>query len=124
MRQFMEGKFRDAWEKIIRYTHGFINALMQQDMKKACEWMNRETGIRREMTPDVLEPLGEKLVDSAVNGRCGARFTGAGGGGCLWALGEENDIRILKEKWEKILSERKGACLLDTQIASEGLLLH
>ena len=122
--QFMAGKFRGEWGKIVKYTHGFIEALMQQDIRKACEWMNKETAIRREMRPDVLEPFGEKLIESAVNARCGARFTGAGGGGCLWAMGAENDIKGLKREWEKILSDRKTACLLETRIDAAGLLFH
>ena len=50
--------------------------------------MNRETDVRRQMTPDVLNDIGKTLVELAKKNKCGARFTGAGGGGCIWALGE------------------------------------
>ena len=124
VRQFLEGGFRDEWETIIDCTHRFISALAQKDLSTACKWMNRETAIRWKMTPDVLEPIGEKLVQAAINHGCGARFTGAGGGGCLWALGAENDINKLKADWEKITSERENAGLLASPIDGKGLIIH
>ena len=84
--------------------------------------MNNETAIRKKMTPDVLDDMGEKLVDSAVKNGCGARFTGAGGGGCIWAVGEMGKIDRLREAWEEILFDSKEACLLDLKIDSKGLL--
>jgi D-glycero-alpha-D-manno-heptose-7-phosphate kinase len=122
--QFLSGHFRRAWENIVQYTHEFVNALLRQDIQTACEWMNRETAIRREMTPDVLEPVGELLVDSALEAGCGARFTGAGGGGCLWALGPKDNISHLRADWEKILSRSENACLLATRIDGRGLVFH
>ena len=85
--------------------------------------MNREVALRRDMTPDVLDEIGEKLVQSAISENCGARFTGAGGGGCLWAIGTIQDIDRLKPIWNAILSQRKGASLLEPEIASQGVLL-
>ncbi len=67
--------------------------------------------------------MGEKLVDSAVENNCGARFTGAGGGGCIWAIGEIEDIATLEKKWGSILSERQEACILDVKIDSKGLIV-
>ena len=86
--------------------------------------MNRETSIRRTLTPDVLDNIGEKLVDSARQAGCGARFTGAGGGGCLWAIGEIENIDKLRPLWEKTLSSRNSACLLDAKIDSKGLIIE
>ena len=55
--------------------------------------MNREMAIRRKMTPEVLDDDRESsLFNSAVENGCGARFTGAGGGGCIWALGPKLKI--------------------------------
>jgi D-glycero-alpha-D-manno-heptose-7-phosphate kinase len=86
--------------------------------------MNRETSIRRTLTPDVLDNIGEKLVDSARQAGCGARFTGAGGGGCIWAIGENENIDRLRPLWEKTLSAREAACLLDGHIDSRGLVVE
>ncbi|MFV9644366.1 MAG: galactokinase [Desulfobacterales bacterium] len=122
--QFVSGKYRKFWAEIIVCTQRFSDALFERNFKEACVSMNRETAIRRKMTPDVLDNMGGKLVDLAVKNRCGARFTGAGGGGCIWAIGEVDDIDRLKDIWGKALLSRKEACLLDVDIDSKGLLVN
>ncbi len=121
VRQFLSGRYRDLWAEIIVCTRKFAAALVERDYKQAVIQMNRETAIRRTLTPDVLDNVGEKLVDIARQNGCGARFTGAGGGGCLWAVGEIENIDRLKPLWEKTLSAREEACLLDVKIDSKGL---
>ena len=74
------------------------------------------------MTPEVLDAVGEQLIGSAVGNSCGARITGAGGGGCIWALGEVENIDKLKGIWERVLSSRKDARLLDVKIDPDGLM--
>jgi D-glycero-alpha-D-manno-heptose-7-phosphate kinase len=86
--------------------------------------MNRETAIRQKMTPDVLDEIGIQLTQAAVARHCGARFTGAGGGGCIWALGEVKHIDSLRVIWEEILSSENEAFLLDPKIDSRGLVVH
>jgi D-glycero-alpha-D-manno-heptose-7-phosphate kinase len=122
--QFMAGRFRERWIEIINCTRAFSDALVRGDMKAAAGWMNRETAIRRRMTPEVLEPVGRQLVSSAVRLGCGARFTGAGGGGCIWALGESHDIQRLKDRWTSTLSKHPTSKLLNVEIASQGLLVE
>jgi D-glycero-alpha-D-manno-heptose-7-phosphate kinase len=121
--QFLAGKFRDFWAEIISCTHQFVDAFGRRNFKKAAEMMNRETSIRRKMTPEVLDQIGSQLVEAAVSGNCGARFTGAGGGGCIWALGEIKHIDRLKPIWEDILSTENEGCLLDMKIDSQGLVV-
>lgn len=116
---FLSGRYRSHWAEIIRCTHQFIEAVQAENITAAADAVNREVSIRQEMTPDVLDEMGEKLADAAVRENCAARFTGAGGGGCVWAIGE--NIDRLKPVWEKILSERAEACLLPVRIASQGL---
>ena len=120
--QFLSGKHHGLWAEIIVCTHKFADALIKRDIPAACEQMNKETAIRRTMTPEVLDEIGNALVKSAIKKRCGARFTGAGGGGCLWALGRKEDIDKLKGTWEGILSTRKDARLLSSKIDPQGLL--
>jgi len=122
IQQFLSGKYHGLWAEIIVCTKKFADALMERNIKAACEQMNKETAIRRKMTPEVLDEIGKALVESAKKSSCGARFTGAGGGGCIWALGREEDIDKLKGAWEGILSTRKDARLLSTKIDTEGLL--
>jgi D-glycero-alpha-D-manno-heptose-7-phosphate kinase len=124
VKRFLSGKDRVLWAEIILCTRQFVTALAEQNYKQAVLYMNRETAIRRKMTPDVLDNVGEKLVDIAVQNGCGARFTGAGGGGCLWALGEIEGIDRLRLLWEESLSIRKGACLLEVKIDTGGVAVH
>jgi len=121
IKQFVSGKYHKLWAEIISCTQMFNKALLEKNFKNACIAMNRETAIRRKMTPDVLDKMGIRLVDLAVNHKCGARFTGAGGGGCIWAIGEINDISRLRHAWGEALLKRKEACLLDVNIDSKGL---
>lgn len=122
VRQFLSGDFRELWTEIVVCTQEFSEALSTRDLRSAIASMNRETAIRSKMTPEVLETVGKQLVDTAIENNCGARFTGAGGGGCIWAMGETEDIDKLKAIWEKVLSSRKGARLLDAKIDSKGVL--
>ena len=119
--QFTAGLNRGKWAQIIQYTHEFIAALAKARYDHAAELMNRETRIRREMTPDVLDGVGQKLVAAAVDGGCGARFTGAGGGGCVWALGSIDRIDRLRQTWENVLSTTPSAQLLPVQIDHHGV---
>jgi D-glycero-alpha-D-manno-heptose-7-phosphate kinase len=76
------------------------------------------------MTPDVLDGTGRTLAAAARRAGCGARFTGAGGGGCIWAVGEAAAIDGLRPRWAEILATRPGAGLLSAGVAAQGLLIH
>jgi D-glycero-alpha-D-manno-heptose-7-phosphate kinase len=120
--QFLNGEYRSHWHNIINLTKKFVDALAGSNYKEAAEAMTEETTLRREMTPDVLDEIGIKLSDAARSCECGARFTGAGGGGCIWALGDMKNIDRLRPMWSEILSERDEACLLDFKIDTKGLV--
>ena len=124
VQQFLSGKFRDFWSEIVSCTRQFVEAVSDRNYLQAAALMNKETEIRTKMTPDVLDEVGNQLVGAAIAGNCGARFTGAGGGGCIWALGELKHIDRLKPVWEDILSTKNEACLLDLKIDSRGLVVH
>lgn len=121
--QFLSGNHYDEWRGIIERTHDFIRALEAGEYSRAGEAMRAELAIRRQLTPEVLTPITRKLAEAAEAQGCGARFTGAGGGGCMWALGEPSDIQALKPAWEAVLSQAEGAGLLDLHIDDKGLSL-
>ena len=104
--------------------HRFTVALTDRNYSQAAIHMNCETTLRRQMTPGVLDDVGVRLVESASQNGCGARFTGAGGGGCIWALGEVENIDRLRPLWEEVLSTRDQACLLDVKIDTRGVAVH
>jgi len=122
VKAFISGSNRGRWTEIIHCTQKFTDALKHQDIQGAVEAMNHETLIRKEMTPEVMDDVADRLADAAHKEGCGARFTGAGGGGCMWALGQTAHIDRLRDVWEKILTERQDARLLDAKIDSDGLL--
>ena len=124
VRQFIAGEKRERWHQVAECTRTFIDALAAGDLGKAAASMNREVKLRLTMTPGVLDEIGRPLVEAAIACGCGARFTGAGGGGCVWALGNVEDIDRLKKMWETILSARADAHLLDSTIDGKGLKIH
>ncbi len=119
--QFLSGRYRAEWRDMIRLTHDFIDALRKNDFKRAVSAMNQEMEIRSRLTPEVLDEIAAGLVASAVKNGCGARFAGAGGGGCVWALGEPEKIADLKSAWGTILSRRPDAGILDAGVDFEGV---
>ena len=120
---FVRGETRLAFEKIADLTKEFSRAVKNQSFRQAADLMNQETKLRLKMTPDVLDKAGKKLFEKAVDCDCGARFTGAGGGGCLWAVGEVQDIEILTPFWQDILEAVKDAKILDTKIENKGIII-
>lgn len=118
---FLDGSHRAEWQKILRLTHAFAEAMSQRDWQRSAELMNQETRIRVAMTPDVLDETGLRLTEVAVAHGCGARFTGAGGGGCLWAVGAADAMCAVRNAWRVILSDTPGAKMLPVAVAWRGV---
>ncbi|MFW6334508.1 MAG: galactokinase [Desulfosalsimonas sp.] len=121
IRRFLAGKDRSHWADIIGTTRKFVAAFAGGDIESAAKFMNRETRIRRQITPHVVDDIGAALIEAAEAANCGARFAGAGGGGCLWALGPQQAISGLRSDWEKIVKTRPGASVLETRVDPEGI---
>lgn len=121
MEQFLAGETRSQWISIAGYARQFASAVQEQRLSEAVSTMNQEMAARKKMTPDVLDDLGERLVAAAVDNGCGAKVSGAGGGGCLWAIGEEVNISKLSPVWEAILTERADGRLLDVAVDIRGV---
>ena len=121
IRGFLEGTHRRLWEEIVSCTADFIHAFSEKDLPGAIAAMSRDTAIRRQMTPGVLDKTGIELVKTAVDTGAGARFTGAGGGGCIWAFGEPDRISDLRPIWDAVLAGRKGGMLLDASVDMKGV---
>jgi D-glycero-alpha-D-manno-heptose-7-phosphate kinase len=119
--QFLRGETRALWPRIVSSTAAFVDAMKKKDWRGAAAAMNQEVDIRIQMTPDVFDDVGIALVEAARALGCGARFTGAGGGGCIWALGEERQVRALQPAWRDVVSVRQGAKLLDARVSPKGL---
>ncbi|MBF0450542.1 MAG: galactokinase [Candidatus Magnetomorum sp.] len=122
IQQFLQGTTRKNWEQIISLTHRFISAIQRQDWSEAVAAMRDEVAIRFQMTPDVLDEMGKKLHQAALENKCAARFTGAGGGGCIWAIGEKTHIAHLKTVWSLLVNDHSDAALLIPSIADRGII--
>ncbi len=121
IRQFTSAEHRPAWHEIIDLTWTFARAIGDLDMPTVVNAMNQETAIRKSLTPQVLDDMGDELAAAAVKHGCGARFTGAGGGGCMWALGEPDNIAALTPAWQKRLARRPTAGLLNCRVDDDGV---
>ena len=122
VREFIGGRHRAAWQRMAGFSRKFVDAVASGDLDTAGDTMNAETRLRRQLTPDVLDTVGTRLVDTAIQNGCGARFTGAGGGGCVWALGDTRRIDHLRGQWQSIVERHRDACLLETAIDTDGVL--
>jgi len=78
---FVRGETRSEFTQIVELTKAFSKAVKHKNFRQAANFMNQETKLRLDMTPDVLDKLGKKMFEMAIDCDCGARFTGAGGGG-------------------------------------------
>jgi D-glycero-alpha-D-manno-heptose-7-phosphate kinase len=124
VQSFVQGKTRGFFAQIIGLTRSFFEALRNREFDLAADLMNRETRLRCEMTPDVLDKTGNLLFETAQERHCGARFTGAGGGGCLWAVGSRENMSQLAGSWRAVLDTIPGAGLLDTRIDTNGIVIE
>jgi len=106
---------KDAWETAWR---GKI-ALLQQDWKNFGELMNRNHSVVDRMMiycgfKDGAGWANNLLIETALsNGAYGAKLTGAGSGGSVFAITHPDNIANLKYAWEKI---SKGAGLNQAQV--------
>jgi len=124
VKSFVHGETRTEFEKIVEITNKFSKSIKDGIYRQAADLMTLETKIRLGLTSDVLDNTGKKLFEEAVNFNCGARFTGAGGGGCLWAIGESDDIDHLRPAWKNVLNSIEGAIILAAKIDNKGIMVH
>lgn len=118
---FLSGVTRPGWLKVNEVVNSLAGAIKAKDWEQAARLLKKEMAIRREVTPDALIPITEELVGRAEKMGCGARFTGAGGGGTVWALGEMDRIKDLKKIWEEILSPIRKGRILECEIDPIGM---
>lgn len=122
--QFVSGKHREIWNEIALLSHEFCLCFAEKDFEGLGKIVNREVELRLEMTPDVLDKTGKILFELAKDNNCGARFTGAGAGGCMWAVGSEENIKKLDFLWKKELSKTEDARILNTKPEPFGILFE
>jgi len=118
---FLSGHTRAGWLEANEIVTHLARAIREQNWEGAAHLVKQELSLRRKITPEALIPITEKMVEQAEHSGCGARFSGAGAGGSLWALGEIEDIRRLRGIWEETLAPIRGARILDCMVDSAGV---
>jgi D-glycero-alpha-D-manno-heptose-7-phosphate kinase len=118
---FLSGKTRNGWLKVNETVRRFGQAIASREWKTAAALIREEMSVRREITPEALTPVTAELIGAAEDVGCGARFTGAGAGGSLWAVGDVEPIDRLKPLWQNRLSQIKGAAILDCRVDPSGM---
>ena len=121
IKDFLSGRTRAGWIKVNEIVHSLARAVKKMNWKQAAGLLREEVALRRELTPEALIPITERLVDQAEHEGCGARFAGAGAGGSIWALGEKKNIERLRKTWRDTLAPVKGAMILDCAVEPEGV---
>jgi D-glycero-alpha-D-manno-heptose-7-phosphate kinase len=118
---FLSGRTRSGWVEANEVVKHLAGAIKKKDWDSASRYLRDEMKIRRKITPDALIPLTSELIDCAEKIGCGARFTGAGAGGSLWAMGEPDKIKAIENDWGKILRKIKGAGILKCKVDPMGV---
>jgi len=121
IKDFLSGATRADWVLANKIVHHLALAIKEKDWGQAAELLRKEMALRRRITPEALIPITAELVDQAESVGCGARFAGAGEGGCLWALGHKEKIKGLKSIWGETLEPVRSARVLDCLVEPDGV---
>ncbi len=124
VKDFLSGRTRAGWIKANDSVHAFAEAVRSKDWDRAAFFLREEMAVRREITPEALDPVTEKMVGAAEEAGCGGRFAGAGAGGSVWALGSRENIEALGGKWRRMLASIEDARMLDGAIDGAGMRLE
>jgi D-glycero-alpha-D-manno-heptose-7-phosphate kinase len=118
---FLCGKTRSGWVKVNDIVKRLGPSIQNKAWTESAHLLREEMSVRRQITPDAIIPITDRLIRLAEEAGCGARFTGAGAGGSVWALGEKKKIDTLRETWRKTLASVKGAGVLDCAVDPYGV---
>ena len=114
--KFLTGETRSGWIEVNTIVNGFASHIKEKRWNRGAQDLIDEIAIRKKITPEAFTPTITKLIEESEKVGCGARFTGAGGGGTVWALGEIDKIQGLKEVWTHILKGTKKGRILECAI--------
>jgi D-glycero-alpha-D-manno-heptose-7-phosphate kinase len=97
------------------------SALTSGDWSRVADVMRAAYPNRKRLAPNITTPYMEHLVETALGGGAlAAKVCGAGGGGCMAFLCEEDT----KESVERALAAEAGAEVLKWNFARDGLVVR
>lgn len=118
---FLDGTTTRGWIEVNQIVRDLGQAIEARDWRAAAGLLQREIRIRRALTPEALIPVTAALIEEAEALGCGARFAGAGAGGCVWALGPRENIEDLKVQWSRSLASVGEGAVLSCQVDPVGV---
>ena len=111
---------RDRFARIRDIAVAMRAALERRDWTAVGRHVADEWDNRKELAPGVTTPAIEAMLQAARRaGADGGKVCGAGGGGCLFCIGEPDRIPAIRRALEE-----SGARLLDCRIEPAGLTIE
>ncbi len=124
IRDFFSGTTRAQWLEINALGRVFADAIRRGEYGVAADALQREHEIRCSLVPRRITPVGRVLEGIARDFGCGFAVSGAGNGGCVWALGTDPAcVQKLRDAWAATLQEVPTGKVLSSEIAMEGLIV-
>lgn len=120
VRGFLNGTTREQWYEMHYAAAQFAQALVKRDWKEAALQLQRGTANRLRFAPDISTPASLQLVKEAEQCGCGAAFAGAPKGS-VWAIGSDDAINQLHQRWGKMVESVQGGRLLNCKVDFTGL---
>ena len=118
--RFKETTSIDLLVRISEEARKFAAAIKRSNYAAAGTCLVAEHRLRSTLLP-VSRKEDLKLIDMATAENCGVSVAGSGGGGCIWAIGEKQDIAALKSRWSTALGPGNSSMLLPVKATDEGL---
>jgi D-glycero-alpha-D-manno-heptose-7-phosphate kinase len=119
--KFLQGETRSGWIEVNKIVNRFALHIKKRRWNKAAQDLIEEAAIRKTLTPEAFTTIITRLIEESKKSGCGARFTGAGGGGTVWALGEIDAIARLREIWTHTLKDTKTGGILECNVDPVGV---
>jgi len=118
--RFRETTSIDLLVKISEEARKFAAAIKRGNYMAAGASLAAEHHLRSTLLP-IVRKEDLDLIDMAVSENCGVSVAGSGGGGCIWAIGEKQNIASLKDRWSGALASRRSGRLLPIKTTNQGL---
>ena len=118
--RFKKTRALSLFVAISEHARRFAECLSTGQYRSAGESLMAEYHLRSTLLP-VVHGDDIELIEMAADSRCGVSVTGRGGGGCIWAIGDVEDIAQLKDQWIAAFRRRKAGFVLPVRAACSGL---
>jgi D-glycero-alpha-D-manno-heptose-7-phosphate kinase len=119
--KFLRGETRSGWIEVNKIVNRFALHIKERRWNNAAQDLIEEVVVRKKLTTEAFTPIIMRLIEESEKAGCGARFTGAGGGGTVWALGEIDAIAKLREIWTHTLKGTKTGRILECSVDPIGV---